>query len=446
MSIKKTLIKNSSYNLISYAYLAVASLISIPIILNSLGGELYGSYILFNGIVLVAATFDLGLSQATIRWLSLPKINQATKVNTWKTSLFFFYILAVLLSFTTFILLRFFLIDLHAFTPINPDQYLLATVIASGIVLINHLNIAFLTIPQAHQRFDIYNTRTIIVGTANTLITAWLSTKTDNIAVLLGLQFIFHLSAFITLFSYSRHQLGANPLIPKLHKQLSKELLGFGGKNFVTNIANQIRVQFSNFILGGLIGPVAVTAFSIPQNLIIKAAGAISQVTLAFFPLSTSLTSPERFPKLKRLIIQLQLIIFLLGIIQVFVVYQYGYQILTLWLNNPEVVIQAYPVLKILSWFFLLTIAAPIPTAVFESLNKPHIPAISAALNTVITIGLIFIFTSRYQQTSASLIPAYANLISSAIIIPSFLISLVIVLTRYEKTIQSTKTQYNTKL
>src|SRR5690606_1498415 len=127
MSIKKTLIKNSSYNLISYAYLAVASLISIPIILNRLGGELYGSYILFNGIVLVAATFDLGLSQATIRWLSLPKINQATRVNTWKTSLFFFYILAVLLSLTTFILLRYFLIDLPAFTPINPDQYLLAT-------------------------------------------------------------------------------------------------------------------------------------------------------------------------------------------------------------------------------------------------------------------------------------------------------------------------------
>lgn len=446
MSIKKTLIKNSSYNLVSYAYLAIASLISIPIILNSLGGELYGSYILFNGIVLVAATFDLGLSQATIRWLSLPKINQATRVNTWKTSLFFFYVLAALLSFTTFILLRFSLIDLPAFTPINPDQYLLATVIASGIVLINHLNIAFLTIPQAHQRFDIYNTRTIIVGTANTLITAWLSTKTDNIAVLLGLQFIFHLSAFITLLGYSHHQLGANPLIPKLHKQLSKELLGFGGKNFVTNIANQIRVQFSNFILGGLIGPVAVTAFSIPQNLIIKAAGAISQVTLAFFPLSTSLTSPERFPKLKRLIIQLQLIIFLLGIIQVFVVYQYGYQILTLWLNNPEVVIQAYPVLKILSWFFLLTILTPIPTAVFESLNKPQIPAITASLNTIFTIGLIYILTNHYNQSDPSLMPAYANLISSLILVPVLLIALTKSLARYEKTIQSTKTQYNTKL
>lgn len=433
MSIKKTLIKNSSYNLVSYAYLAVASLISIPIILNSLGGELYGSYILFNGIVLVAATFDLGLSQATIRWLSLPKINQATRVNTWKTSLFFFYILAALLSFITFILLRFFLIDLPAFTPINPDQYLLATVIASGIVLINHLNIAFLTIPQAHQRFDIYNTRTIIVGTANTLITAWLSTKTDNIAVLLGLQFIFHLSAFITLLSYSRHQLGANPLIPKLHKQLSKELLGFGGKNFVTNIANQIRVQFSNFILGGLIGPVAVTAFSIPQNLIIKAAGAISQVTLAFFPLSTSLTSPERFPKLKRLIIQLQVVIFLLGIIQVFIVYQYGYQILTLWLNNPEVVIQAYPVLKILSWFFLLTILTPIPTAVFESLNKPQIPAIIASLNTILTIGLIFFISNQSNIGSSSLIPAYATLYSSIILVPIFLFLLVTTVRDHDK-------------
>ncbi len=446
MSIKKTLIKNSSYNLVSYAYLAIASLISIPIILNSLGGELYGSYILFNGIVLVAATFDLGLSQATIRWLSLPKINQVTRVNTWKTSLFFFYILATLLSLITFILLRFFLIDLPAFTPINSDQYSLATIIASGIVLINHLNIAFLTIPQAHQRFDIYNTRTIIVGTANTLITAWLSTKTDNIAVLLGLQLVFHLSAFITLLGYSRHQLGANPLIPKLHKQISKELLGFGGKNFVTNIANQIRVQFSNFILGGLIGPIAVTAFSIPQNLIIKAAGAISQVTLAFFPLSTSLTSPERFPKLKRLIIQLQIIIFLLGIIQVFVVYQFGYQILIIWLNNPEIVAQAYPVLKVLSWFFLLTILTPIPTAVFESLNKPQIPAITASLNTVFTIGLIYILTSQYSHADPSIMPAYANLISSLILVPALLIALAKSLTKYEKTIQSTKTQYNIKL
>ncbi len=428
MSIKKTLIKNSSYNLVSYAYLAVASLISIPIVLRNLGSDLYGSYILFNGIVLVAATFDLGLSQATIRWLSLPKINQTTKVNTWKTSLFFFYILAALLSFTTFILLRFFLIDLPAFTPINPDQYLLATIIASGIVLINHLNIAFLTIPQAHQRFDIYNTRTIIVGTANTLITAWLSIKTNSIPVLLGLQFTFHLFAFITLFNYSRNQLNTNPLLPKADDQLTKELLGFGFKKFTTNISNQFRTQFSNFILGGLIGPVAVTAFNIPQNVITKAAGAISQVTLAFFPLSTSLTSPERFPKLKRLIIQLQLIIFLLGVIQVFVVYQYGHQVLTLWLNNPEVVIQAYPVLKILSWFFLLTTLTPIPTATFESLNKPHLPAIFAFADTIIAIILMAYLAPQYQAIGL----AYAYVIAEAIIIPIFLLKFIFVLKKHQ--------------
>jgi len=136
----------------------------------------------------------------------------------------------------------------------------------------------------------------------------------------------------------------------------------------------------------------------------------------------------------------------LLGIIQVFVVYQFGYQILIIWLNNPEIVAQAYPVLKVLSWFFLLTILTPIPTAVFESLNKPQIPAITASLNTVFTIGLIYILTSQYSHADPSIMPAYANLISSLILVPALLIALAKSLTKYEKTIQSTKTQYNTKL
>jgi len=42
--------------------------------------------------------------------------------------------------------------------------------------------------------------------------------------------------------------------------------------------------------------------------------------------------------------------------------------------------------------------------------------------------------------------PAYANLISSLILVPALLIALAKSLTKYEKTIQSTKTQYNIKL
>ena len=87
MSIKKTLLKNSSINLVGYGYLLLLSFFSIPLLLKNLGTSTFGVYLVYAGLVPLASTLNFGLVTALIRHLSLPSISKQKKVTYWQTCL-----------------------------------------------------------------------------------------------------------------------------------------------------------------------------------------------------------------------------------------------------------------------------------------------------------------------------------------------------------------------
>jgi len=105
------------------------------------------------------------------------------------------------------------------------------------------------------------------------------------------------------------------------------------------------------------------------------------------------------------------------------------------WLGDFDIASQAYPVLSVLSWFYLLTSLTPIPSAVMDSLNFPHIPSFFALLTTILDITLVFILTPRFH----SLGPAYSTVISSIIGAPLFVLTSFIVFNRYQKKLLESK-------
>ena len=378
-------------------------------------------------MVPLASTLNLGLTTALIRHLSLPNITKKKASRYWQTCFYQFFVLSIAVFFIS-LFVNILVINKLNITSLVPRASMLATsFFVSLIIFINHLSQPLQTLPQVDQKFAFYNLRNLIVGSGNTILTALLSAYYPSLPHLFAFQLVLYLITAAIFFKYASNKF-THHVWPKLFKSSGKQLLNFGFKNFVGNLASQFRNQFSKFALAGMLNPQAVTIFSIPQNIIIKAAGAISQLTLSFFPLSTSLSSKERIGKLQKLILAVQALILFLGVIQVYVVYQFGLQFLIFWLKDVHLATQAFSVLKVLSLFFVFTSLTPIPTVVLDGINRPQIPSMFAVLSSVLNVILIFMLTPKYGFLG----PAYATTISSLVVAPSFLITFTIVFARYK--------------
>ncbi|KKU05883.1 MAG: Polysaccharide biosynthesis protein [Candidatus Collierbacteria bacterium GW2011_GWB1_45_35] len=162
----------------------------------------------------------------------------------------------------------------------------------------------------------------------------------------------------------------------------------------------------------------AITSFSIPQSIVAKGAGVVSQLAQVFFPFSASLLAKDRIKKLKTLVLGIESLVLIGGVSAILLTFTIGQQFLLWWLKDPVVVQTAFPVLKILSFYFLLASLTPIPTALLQGLNKPQVPSFFA----VLTVVLEIIFALILVPTFGTIGVAYSFLLSTIITIPPFLV------------------------
>lgn len=417
MSIKSSLIKNTGFNLASYVFLLLASFFSISVLLGNLGREVFGVYLFLGSFIPLAAVFDFGISTAVVRRLSLPDISHSEKITTWKTSFSLFIWIGAALSVIVALLLFYLTHTLPLFASVNVVTLNWTILILSITVFINHINSHFLSLPQAEQRFDIFNSKTLLVGSANTILSALLSSIFPNVALIFLLQLVFHSLTFLYMWNYCSKIFSGNDFFPRFIKEEGRGLVSFGLKNFVGTLASQIEAQLSKYALGIMISAQAITAYSIPQNIVAKGAGVVSQVAQVFFPLGTSLLEKERVRKLGRTVLVIQVLTLLGGFLAIFLSFTIGKEFLMWWLKDTVVVEMAFPVLKILSFYFTLTALTPIPSVLLQSLNKPQIPSLFAVLTVVTEIIAMIILVPLYQVQGA----AIATLIGSCATVPVFL-------------------------
>ena len=190
MSIKKTLLKNSSINLLGYCYLLVLSFFSVPIFLKSLGTNLFGVYLIYAGMVPLVSTLNLGLTTALVRYLSLPTISKKQKTHYWQTCFWQFIILSIIVFFISLVLNIFVISKLNITSFLPRTSMLISSFLISLIIFVNHLNQPLMTLPQVDQKFIFYNLRTLIVGSGNTILSALLSIYYPSLPHIFAFQLV----------------------------------------------------------------------------------------------------------------------------------------------------------------------------------------------------------------------------------------------------------------
>jgi len=368
------LIKNTGYNFFTQVVLLLLFMITTPIVVHGLGDEAYGIISMVLVLVGYFSFLDLGMSQATVKFISehLAKGEEKETRQIVSTSIFTNLALGIfggiLIALFTPLLVE----KIFKVSPLFQNEAKLAFYIfAVGFpfVLIQG---TLQAIPTAFQRFDIIN---IING-----IAAALQALIAMILVLFGfgIREVVILYLVVRIFSSSFYLFILFKLLPNIqlrpmwHKPIFLKLLNFGGWILVSYIVGPLMVNFDRIFIGSLLSVAAVTYYVVPFGLVSKL-GIIhnSAAPVLYSAFSERSTLPDK-TSFNNLFLRSTnfLFIVLTPIVLIFVVF--SGEILKLWMGQ-DFALKSTVVAQVLAFAILVNGFATIPYVALQGVGRPDI-------------------------------------------------------------------------
>lgn len=278
--------------LLSYLNTGLSSaimLLYVPMLLHYLTKAQYGVYQLMGSFIAMLSLMDFGLSNSVTRFLSQAKARQSGQEETdiLATARFLYLLIGMAILLVGGVL-YFFITPLYQHT-LTAQELLLAKQIFL-LLLVNFVvcisgNI-FISVLSSYERFVAWQL-ICLVNTIGMPLMAWavLSWKADALYLVL-VQTGFNILCVGLNYLYCRFKLGVRFPISFRHGALLKQLITFSLFVFIGNVSGQIYWRLGNFVLGAMIGAVAVANYYIG-----------TQICLFFFVLSSGIGGIF-FPKL----------------------------------------------------------------------------------------------------------------------------------------------------
>lgn len=388
------------WNIAGYLYLIVASLISTPILVHYLGIANFALYGLITATIILVSSLDFGLPQAVVRALSAEHDSFPKRQTIWATSSILFIITGILAG----------LVAVFISYQLHVSSSILLLVFA--LALMNNLVGHYLTLPHAEGHFGYYNTKTFIVGTANTFVAAYLVFRGFGLQSILVGQLVSYIVTLLTLVYFSLKYF-PRPRAGIPSTTVAKHLLSFGFKNQVGKLIGQVQAQYGKYLLAA-ISPLSLSAYVISTGLVQKMTGGVAQVATAVYPASAR---GGDLSKLRRIYYQLQLGLVFAALLGIGLYYRFGHAFLLWWLGSIELASISDSLFKYLVWYFVFLIVSPLASTVLDSRGRPEITSLFAFLTAGIEIALALFLFPQYGLFA----PVYASLIALIITTPFLL-------------------------
>lgn len=280
----KSLKVNAFFNILSTIVNILLLFILTPVITRGLGDVGYGVYIILGTIGGALSILNLGLGEATLRYVSFYYSKDDKKsVNRVFNATFWLYAILGFIVSIVFIITPGSIITLLNLEFLGEDGNLLIR-ITILLFFINFINGCFSSVPQALQRYDIYSYVQIGINVVRFI---------TNICVIFvgyGLKELVFVNGFIGIGSLLLNITVAKLLLPYLSilripkKSDYKEIFSYGVYAFFTQLIGLVWQYCDNILLSIFLGPQFVGYFSIPMQLIGKINGVLSSGFGILFP------------------------------------------------------------------------------------------------------------------------------------------------------------------
>lgn len=296
---KISLFSNALWNILTVVMTALAGFILVPVIINSIGTENYGIYVIILMIGGFASVQSLGLGEATLKYVSEYRAkHDIGGINRVIGATLSVYTVSGLIIFGAILYLAPSIINLFNITSTNKTDAVYALRIAGATFMVSIFSTALRSITEAAERYD-------ILSIYNLLMMVIRYSAMYQIAVygggIIGLTYLTLISTVLDVcfyFVFSKKLIPGINCTPNFNKDGIKEIFSFGVFSFVNDIIQKLANYIDQFILGIFFSASSVAFLIAPKDLITKAQGLTGAAGQALFPRFSSMTENEEMEHL----------------------------------------------------------------------------------------------------------------------------------------------------
>jgi len=413
--LKERLRKNSITNILFFIVTLPILFIITPIILKSVGKEVYGIWAL-TGTILVFVELIGGLQSSSALGVVIPKYdpkNQSREINETINTLFVFYFFTAILLCLIYFFTENFIIK--AFFKVSETQLDIVRFVLSVsfyLFMINFVLTGYAHLLASFNIIYVHNILHIIIGYIRLGLMAYFLFAGYGIKSVVIIQMtttIIETLIIILIMKKMFPLLILNPFLFSMDKL--KTLLSLSARIFFTRAAGLINYNFDKLILGWLINPVMVAYYQIAAS-ITKYISTIPDMLgmHSLLPAAAELQAKNKNEKIYILYNKASKYILFTGIFLMSGIIVFGKEFINLWLGSGYE--QAYLIMIFLAAGYTYNLLAYAPTFILNGMgkiNEPMLISIITALLNIVLSTLLALKFGLYGTLIGTVISMFAG-------------------------------------
>lgn len=399
----------------------VVAFIVSPILVNQLGNETYGIWVLIVSLTSYFTILDFGINGAIVRFVSkykaLKDYKSANKI--FSTSFAFFSILAlVVVTFCAVFAIYF--KDIFEITTFD-QRYLYFVFLIVGIDLaLNLIFSVFLGSLKAVGRFVEVNVIAITLNIIKNIIIVILLMKGHSLLAIAVLQLVINSTKFtLQYFTIQKFASFLHFTIEDINKESFKQLYNYSVYAFIISVAMKIIFYTDSIVIGAILDVSQVTFYAIPTMLmqyLEHFIWAIIAVLLPIISAKDALGDNESNGTLYKVGTKYAM---LLCTPVFLVLYFYGDDFIGLWMGT-EYKEPSGQVLKILLFGYFFFLAQLIAHGILKGLSKHKILAILLSIEAVANLCLSLYLGSIWGINGVALGTTIPIIVINVFLVPYY--------------------------
>ncbi|MBT9171478.1 MAG: putative membrane protein EpsK [Actinobacteria bacterium] len=282
--------RNASFSIGEYIVTPLLYIFSTPFLVHQLGLNQYGIWMLANSIVGFIGILNFGLSEATVKYVSLyrGREDEGGVVRCIRSTLTMYLGLSMAMVIVGCVLAPFLV---HRIFKISPQDFTVsirAIQLASIGLGLRIVGSVFLAAMRGFERYDL--TSKINIGSTTLMVTSSVVLAAFGYGVttiLLSTVIVVGLTLVASII-VAKRLIGKFSMWPTFDRTLLREVLNFGFFSWIQGLAATIFSQVDRLIIGALLGTSALSYYSITLQVAQQTHGLVGSALAFLFPMISS--------------------------------------------------------------------------------------------------------------------------------------------------------------
>lgn len=402
-AVEKRLVRNSKWNLLGWLCLLVLGFVSAPIMVRELGADLYGLMALLTSFVAPLALVDLGIGEATIKYVaeSLGR-NDRQAVEDYLSSTFCFNLLVGVLGAGVMIVCASFLVESVFNVPTAHVPLARQCLVwLGGIWCATQIRQTFVGAVTALQEYKVVSIGTFLTQAAHT---------GTGLAVLLGggglLEMIRSQAIVAGLgvagwWWLAGRRLPGIRLRPRFQAGVFRRSFSFGVWQMLNNLFGLLVHQAQRWLLGAFLPVAAVGFYNVGNQLVSMIYAAGYRVGQVVFPAVSQMQGEGRTDEAGRLMVQVTWVLSTAVIPAYVTLAVFAHDLLSLWVGT-NFATQAEVPLRIMCVGFSVGAVFAVPNFFLLGTGRSHWLTAVAVVQGCIAFGAGWLLVPRWGVSGAA--------------------------------------------